>query len=94
MTMHPDPHAPHTARRWDDESIYTPLHKRTAIVMLKPRPRRPSAWRVTLHVLTDIAALAFAAVGVLIVSVALLLVVGTDEQINAWGWWLRAIIGG
>ena len=92
MTMHPDTHAPHPARRFDDEDIYMPP-KPSRISMalpVKPRPRPPSRARLFAWALLEAASVlfAFAAFGF-----AALVFLADDRTRAAWGLWFRNLTG-
>jgi len=96
VTMHPDNHAPHPCRAFDDPELTLPprpLHKRTAVLIAQQRdaeaPRPWLLWFVVSLIEVVVASFALAAV-----MVALLIAFGSDAQINAWGLWFRAIVGG
>jgi hypothetical protein len=92
MTMHPDNHAPHPARRFDDEDIYMPP-KPSRISMtlaVKPRYRTPSRARLLAWALLEAVCVlfAFAAFGF-----AALVFLADDRTRAAWGLWFRNLIG-
>jgi hypothetical protein len=92
MTMHPDNHAPHPCRRFDDEEIYMPPKpSRISALPVKPRPARPSRASLWLAAVRDVMALLFTAVAFVFAG---LIFFGTDAQIAAWGLWFRNLIGG
>ena len=98
MTMAPDPHTPHPTRPFEDPPAYGHVavaRKALRGLPIGEPPRRRSTWRATafavvwivLEVATFLAALAA-------VSLTILILAGDTRTINAWGLWLRGIIGG
>jgi hypothetical protein len=87
MTMHPDPHPPHPVRPFDAEP---PAYRRYPIA--EP-PLRRSAWRIVLAVgLAIIEGVVF--VVSLLVTLFAIMLLSSDAHVNAWGLWLRNILGG
>jgi hypothetical protein len=93
MTMHPDTHAPHPCRAFDDPEFTMPP-KPSRLSMQPARARPAPRRRLALRMLGDVAAILFAAFGFVALAFGLLIVAGDDRAINAWGLWFRAIVGG
>jgi hypothetical protein len=99
MTMHPDNHAPHPARRFDDEDIYMPpmpgrhVHKRTGTRM-DTSPPEPGRYRITARdVMTAAAEVVVFSFSLAALGFAALVFLADDRTRNAWGHWFRNLTG-
>jgi len=93
VTMHPDTHAPHPCRAFDDQEFTMPP-KPSRLSMQPARARPAPHRRLALRLLGDVAAILFATLALIAAAFGLLIVAGDDRAINAWGLWFRAIVGG
>jgi hypothetical protein len=94
MTMHPDnynpnaPQANHPARPFDEEMLMQPLHKRTTVRVVLPKPAARGRARNVLVAMAEAVVMVFTLV---VLCAAFLLLFGTEAEIAAWGRWAQPV---